>query len=260
MPAGSRFNAMLDETTIGYIDVTRSWMHSPRKHGRVALVLAGMVAIVLLRGPAQVCAQAGFVPAHYLSGDLPVTPPLVVSGGEVFLEVLVAMDGRVDSIRTLRTTPPFTDAVIKAVRGWRFKPATEVADPPTGQTAAPIKPVAGPVFVAAMFAPPVLLGPTLGQPPQDVLAASDDTPVPTVAKPAAYPPRALADGTVFVEVRIDEAGVVTDAQLKVSSPAFDATAIAAARSWSFRPARRRGSAVPTYAYLLFSFRQPVLGR
>jgi TonB family protein len=223
-------------------------------------MLVGIVAMCVLQGSATVSAQAGFVPARYLSGDLPVTPALVVSGGEVFLDVLVAVDGRVDSIRTLRTTPPFTDAVIKAVRGWRFKPALEAAEPPAGQPTALVKPVAGPVFVAAMFAPPVLIGPTLGQPPRDVLSASDETPMPTAAKPAAYPPRALGDGTVLVEVAISDAGVLTDAQVKVSSPAFDATAIAAARSWSFRPARRHGMAVATYAYLLFAFRQPVIGR
>jgi TonB family protein len=229
-------------------------MYSPR------LMRMGMLALVILHGSATVGAQASFASARYLSGDLPVTPPLVVSGGEVFLEVLVAVEGRVDSIRTLRTTPPFTDAVIKAVRGWQFKPAMEAAEPAPGQTAPLIRPVAEPVFVAAMFAPPVLMGPTLGQPPRDVLAASDETPAPIVAKPAAYPPRALGDGTVLIEVAINEAGVLTDAQIKVSSPAFDAAAMTAARSWSFRPARRHGNAVTTHAYLLFAFRQPVLGR
>jgi hypothetical protein len=65
--------------------------------------------MVVLHGSTTVDAQAGFVSARYVSGELPVAPALVVSGGEVFLEVLVAEDGRVDSIRTLRTTPGFTD-------------------------------------------------------------------------------------------------------------------------------------------------------
>jgi TonB family protein len=218
----------------------------------------GILAIVL-HGSAPAGAQAGFVPARYVSGSLPVVPVLVVSGGQVFLEVLVAEDGRVDSIGTLRTTPPFTDAVIEAVRGWRFRPATEAARPSVDQGVAPTRAVAVPVFVAAMFAPPVLIGPTLGQPPQDLLSASDETPSPTVANPAAYPPRALGDGTVLVEVTIDNTGVLTDARVKVSSPAFDAAAMAAARSWSFRPARRHGNAVTAHAYLLFAFRQPVTG-
>jgi TonB family protein len=216
--------------------------------------------MVVLHASATAGAQASFVSAGYVSGELPVAPPLVVSGGEVFLEALVAVDGRVDAVRTLRTTPPFTDAVIRAVRGWRFTPATEAAGTSTGQGAAPTTPVAGPVFVAAMFAPPALNGPTLGEPPQDLVAAADETPMPMVEHPAAYPPRALGDGTVLVEVTIDDAGVLTDARVKVSSPAFGAAAVAAARSWSFLAARRHGHAVTTHAYLLFAFRQPVTGR
>jgi TonB family protein len=224
-----------------------------------ALMLMGILGMVALHGSATVGEQAGFVSARYVSGRLPAAPVLAVSAGEVFLEAVVEVDGRVGSIRTLRTTPPFTEAAIEAVRGWRFEPAMEAVEPLPGQSAAPPRPVAAPVFVAAMFAPPALTGPTLGQPPKDVLSASDDTPIPTVANPAGYPPRALGDGAVLIEVTIDGAGVLIDAQVKVSSPAFDAPALAAARSWSFRAARRRGNAVTTHAYLMFIFRQPVTG-
>ena len=78
--------------------------------------------------------------------------------------------------------------------------------------------------------------------------------------PALYPPNALGDGTVLVEVTIDATSALTDARVKVSSPPFDAAALSAARSWSFRPARRHGNAVTTRAYLLFGFREPVIGR
>jgi TonB family protein len=222
-------------------------------------VLVGILALVLNES-AIAGAQPGFMSARYVSGNLPVAPPLVVSGGEVFLEVLVADDGRVDSIRPLRTTPPFTDAAITAVRGWQFMPATEVVAPSTSQAGASTRTVAESVFVAAMFAPPALNGPTLGQPPQDVLSPSDEIPMPMAANPAAYPPRAMGDGTVLVEVTIDGSGVLTDALVIASSPAFDAAALTAARSWSFRAARRNGNAVTAHAYLLFAFRQPVIGR
>jgi TonB family protein len=227
-----------------------------------ALMLVGLLAMVVLHASAAVGAQAGFVSARYVSGDLPVAPALAVSGGEVFLEVLVAVDGRVDAIRTLRTTPPFTEALIEAVRGWRFKPATQATEPSTGQTAALTspQPVASPILVAAIFTPPALNGPTSGQSPRDVLFASDETPMPTVANPPVYPPHALRDGTVLVELTIADAGFLTDAQVRVPSPAFDAAALAAARSWSFRTARRHGNAVTTHAYLLVAFRQPVIGR
>jgi len=182
----------------------------------------------------------------YVSGELPAAPPLAVSGGEVFLEVAVAASGAVASVRTLRTTPGFTEPTIDAVRGWRFAPATGAQ-------------VAEPVLVAAMFSPPALNGPTLGQPAADVLAASDEIPYPTYAAPAAYPPRAMGDGAVLVDVTVDADGTVTDTEIKSSSPAFDIAAMAAAHAWSFRPARRNGQPVTAHACILFVFRQPVVG-
>jgi TonB family protein len=224
--------------------------------GRVSLLL-GILVMGVLHGSAPASAQQSFFSARYISGDLPAPPVLAVSGGEVFLEVLVAADGHVDSIRTLRATPPFTDAMIAAVRGWWFEPATKVVEPTPGVMTELARPVADPVFVAGMFAPPALNGPTLGEPPQDLLSASSQTPSPKIVDAAAYPPRAWGGGAVLVEVTIDPAGAVGEAQVRVSSPGFDAAAVAAARSWSFKPAHRDAMPVITHAYLVFVFRPPV---
>jgi TonB family protein len=213
-------------------------------------------AMALAYAAAPIRAQTPFTPARYVGGQLPDAPVLAVSGGEVFLEVDVTPAGGVGSIRTLRTTPPFTDVVVDAVRAWRFTPA-EAADP-ADAAGARIRPVSWPVLVAAMFAPPALNGPTPGTPPKDVLSASNEIPLPTAATPAAYPVRAMGAGTVLVEVTLDGAGVPTDVRVKVSSPGFDAAALSAARSWSFRPARRNGTGSPTHAYLMFGFRPPVV--
>jgi TonB family protein len=186
-------------------------------------------------------------PARYVSGNLPVAPVLAVSGGQVFVEALVAPDGRVASVEILRTTPPFTDALVAAVRSWQFVPAA------IGSTPVPAR-----VFVAATFAAPALFGPTLGQPPQDVLAAGNDVPAPTATVSVGYPPDAMGNGTVLVGVTVTRAGRSEDARVLVSSPAFDRAALAAARAWSFRPARRDGKLVSAFAYLVFSFRQPVI--
>ena len=225
---------------------------------RRKLVLTAALSMLVLCAPATSGAQTGFVAARLVNGGLPVIPVLAVSGGQVFLEVTVTTDGRIDSIRTLRTTPPFTGAVIEAVRGWRFTPARQTVEPSAGSQESSAKPVAAPVFVAAMFTPPVLNGPTLGQPPQDLLSASNETPMPAVSAPATYPPRALGTGIVLIEVTIDGATARTEARVKVSSPAFDAAAMAAARSWSFLAARRQGQVVTAHAYLLFAFREPVV--
>ena len=229
----------------------------PRHAARFAP--AAIVAIAALGGPMLTGAKPAFTPARYLSGSLPAAPALAVAGGEVFLEVHIAADGGVESIRTLRATPPFTGAVIDAVRGWRFTAATEVADPSADQAAAAVKSVASQVLVAAVFAAPALNGPTQGTPPHDVLRASDEIPLPDRATPASYPLRAMGGGTVLVDVTLDATGAPTDARVSVSSPGFDASALAAARSWSFRAARRNGTGSPAHAYLLFGFRPPVVG-
>jgi TonB family protein len=224
------------------------------------LMLVSVLMMVVVGGSAGASAQSDFAAARYVDGTLPAAPVLGVGGGEVFLEVVVGPSGSVSSTRTLRTTPSFTGAVVEAVRGWSFIPATQ-AIPPSGEVTPPTEPVDSSVFVAAMFAPPALNGPTLGQQPHDEQPGSMEVPMPTSAQPAAYPPRALGNGTVLVEVTIDDAGVVTDASIKVSSsPGFDAAAMAAARSWSFRAARIGGRPVTAYAYLIFAFEQPVLGR
>src|SRR5262249_48469779 len=80
-----------------------------------------LAAIVLA---AAVNAQdAACPPARYASGNLPPSHPLAVAGGEVFLQVGVAADGHVTSASVLRTTPPFTEEMASAVRGWQFEPA-----------------------------------------------------------------------------------------------------------------------------------------
>jgi TonB family protein len=213
--------------------------------------------MVVLHAPVPASAQPSFFSARYVSGNLPVAPVLAVSGGEVFLEVLVATDGHVDSIRTLRATPPFTDAMIAAVRDWWFEPAIRVLEPTPGVMTELARPIADAVFVAGMFAPPALNGPTSGQPSQDLLSASSQAPSPKIVDASAYPPRAWGSGAVLIEVTIDGAGAVRDTQVRVSSPAFDEAAVAAARSWSFNAARRDAMPVVTHAYLVFVFRPPV---
>jgi TonB family protein len=196
---------------------------------------------------ALVGASPDYVSPRRLSGDVPATPALAVSGGEVRLELLVTPDGRVASVDVLQTTPPFTDAMIAAVRGWRFEPATMAS-----------KPVQSHVLVAGVFAPPTFITPTLGEPPQTNRAPSGDVLVATSTPAPTYPPRASGNGAVLVDVTVGpDGGIPVDARIVVSSPAFDAAALAAAKSWSFEAAQRDGRAITAHAYLLFAFRQPV---
>ena len=184
---------------------------------------------------------------RFVRGDLPLVPVLAVSGGEVFLEVLVTADGRVDAVDVLRTTPPFTEALVDAVRRWQF---TRAAAPQTGSLR---------VFVAGIFAPPALEGPTLGEPPKDLRAPHEDVAFPVFWTRAGYPPHAMGAGAVLIEGTIGDSPILIDTRVVVSAPGFDEAALDAARSWAFRPARRDGQVVATRAYIVFGFRPPVRG-
>jgi TonB family protein len=205
-------------------------------------------------------AQDAFSPARYRGGPLPELSVLAVGGGQVFLEVTVDRDGRVTAVTTLRTTPGLTDFVVRAARGWQFLPAEIEVDPEPGRPATP-RPrqrIASKVLVAAAFRQPSLIGPTLGEPPKDVAAESDETPFPLTTSMPPYPPLALDGGVVLVEVRVDPNGTVGDATVVRSAPGFDDVARAAARQWRFRPARVRGRSVAALAYIVFGF--PSLGQ
>jgi TonB family protein len=217
----------------------------------------GLWLVALTCLGAAVSAQTRFHPAEFRGGALPTISIQAVGGGQVFLELAVAKDGTVADVKPLRATPPFTPAFIAAARSWRFRPAEQLTEFPDRSRPPVWTPVDTTVLVGGIIRPPALLGPTLGQPPQDVGSGAADTPFPLGVIEPPFPPRARDDGSVLVQVMIDAAGKVSDAKVLQSSPAFDDAALTAARAWTFRPARVRGDSVSVYAYLVFGFRQPV---
>jgi TonB family protein len=197
----------------------------------------------------SVLAQADIEPARFVDGSIPTVPVLMTAGGDVIVSASVAASGRVTAVDVTRSTPPFTDAVVQAVRTWRFTPALD----------SDRKPMATHVLVDAMARPPSLNTPTVGTPPKDVAPADSRVPFPAQTQMPPYPVNARSEGTVVVEARVDATGHVVGVTTVRSSPPFDTAALNAARAWTFRPAQ--GAAVPpsTYAYLVFVFRQPILG-
>ena len=216
----------------------------------------GLVIIVVLSS--TLSAQQGYTPARYTSGASPALPALVVGGGEAFVEVTVGPSGRVEKVTPLRSTPPFTQALVGAVNGWRFTAATEA---PIGADGRPqgARPAASKVLVAALFRAPALLGPTLGERPADVAPASADVAFPSSTREPPYPPRAARGGVVLIEARVDATGAVTDGRVIGSAPPFDQPALEAARQWRFRPPSVRGRTTSAYVYLIFGFPTPVTG-
>jgi TonB family protein len=193
--------------------------------------------------------QATFAPARRVSGAVPARPsPNTIGWVHEMLEVAVNATGRTVSVKALQETPG-TPLLAPAVSGWVFRPAR------IGSSAE-----ASRVLVAGIFRPRVLLqGPTLGSPPATTSAASREVPTPIAPVNPDYPPRVLGDGVAVVEVLVGRDGRVEFAALVDSAGGFDGAALDAARKWTFRPAERNGVPVPAYAYLVFGFREPVVG-
>jgi TonB family protein len=219
------------------------------------LGLARALAVALIGSAIAVAQQTppgSTTPASYLRGPMPALPTLVVGGGEVLLEVTVGARGSVTAVRTLRSTEPYTDLVISAVKSWEFAPAQEPID---RINRGPGRPIESKILVAAVFRPPsLMLGATLGEPAKGIEAPSGETPVPLSTSTPSYPPNARDGGVVLTEVTVNGAGVVTEASVRHSASPFDDAALAASRLWRFQPAR--GAAVAR-AYLLFGFQVPI---
>jgi protein TonB len=183
----------------------------------------------------------------------PEQPLAAIAGGEVVLAITVAESGQVSGVRTLRASPPFTELLVQAVQQWRFTPALATGAEATA------RPVPAEVLVAAAFRPPTLYN--LPESGAAVVVPSPTggtvPPVPTRTALPPYPPQALEDGIVVVEATLDAEGAIQETTIVGGRDGFQAAAIDAAVQWRFQPSLREGRPVPSFAYLVFGFRQPV---
>jgi TonB family protein len=203
-------------------------------------IIAGSVGAALL------LAQEPAGP-RFRSGSVPELPAMAIEGGEVLLDVVVNADGRVSKVTPLRSTPPFTDAAIAAVRGWEFMPAEDAR-----------RRGASDVLVAALFRPPALYTAPPGGAANDVAPAPAEIPFPIATAAPVFPPLAHSGGVVLVEALVTVTGAVAQATVIQPAPPFDAPAITAARQWRFRPARIGGTAAPSLVYIVFGFPAPIV--
>jgi outer membrane biosynthesis protein TonB len=205
-----------------------------------------LLAAILLA--AQI-AGTKYEPARALKPFPPVSqPPQAVSGGEVLLELAVDLNGRIRDIQALRATPPFTTLVLDAVRSWNFSPATT-----TNPNERP-RATESSVLVAGVFRPPAIYNqPGLGEVPKDLKKPSDRVPFPTRLTMPAYPLQALFDGIVLVEASVTTGGTVSDARIIGPGSGFEQVSLDAIRDWRFTPMK-----TPSYVYVIFGFRQPVI--
>lgn len=217
----------------------------------VGFAIAAILLTLVAHGEPAPPIGNTYSPACLRSGIVPAAPPLVVSGGEVIVEATVADAGHVTAVTPLRTTPPFTDVVTRAVREWRFTPARLSTDQQTG-------PIESRVLVAAVFRRPSLMAPTVeGVPPRTLAAPSPAVPFPIAMAEPPFPATAYGGGVLLVEALIERDGAIGAAVILRSVPPFDEVVRTTLRGWTFRPARLGDEPVPSYAYLLFGFPAPV---
>ena len=179
---------------------------------------------------------------------------LVVGGGEVLIEFIVDERGLVTRPSVVRSTPPFTQMVLGAMASWRFEPARALNE--FGSERA----VEIPVALSALFRPATFYnGPTVGEGPRELGKLSGDVAYPIALVAPPYPPRAYVASAVLYEVALNQAGQFVEARGIASDPAFDGAAREALAQMSFRGATYRARPVPSTTYVLFAFRNPIIG-
>jgi TonB family protein len=75
--------------------------------------------------------------------------------------------------------------------------------------------------------------------------------------PAAYPPRAIRDGTVLIEIELTAAAVATAHRVLSPPSVFDSAALETVRGWRFGFPREPTGATQLFAYALVGFREPI---
>ena len=189
---------------------------------------------------------ATFSPARLATGAPPALPAVAVGWGQASVELSLAVDGSVLSVKPLGAANPFMELLVEATGSWSFTPA-RADDVPTETH----------VLAAGIFRPPELMA---AAPADSFLAPSTsrNVPRPTRLVPPFYPPTAVGDAVVVVELHVDANGKSGEISVSRSAGAFDSAALDAARQWAFEPAIQDGVAVPAYVYVVFGFRQPVV--
>lgn len=206
-------------------------------------------SLVLVIALATTTAASSFTPPRRLDGSLPpMPPPTVVGWLEEAVDLTVDADGLVSGVDAFQSS---AQPLLASVAGmWHFRPAA------LGR-----RPVSSHVLAVALIRPPQLYdGPALGGTPDSITVERDDLPAPTVMQRPRYPPRAVGDALVLVEVLVGAVGHVHAAAIAESASGFDDEALIAARHWVFRPAHVQGDPVAAYVYIAFGFRQPQSNR
>ena len=203
---------------------------------RLAIVVLGLVAAAMAGDRGEI------TPPRLLTAEMGSAPLDVRSGGIAAYDVRIDEKGAVAGAEMVQDVAPYGDQLRESLWSWHFEPALEDG-----------RPVASRVLVLGFFRPPMLNFPAPENPRYKTTRAPAEIPWPTSVAPPPYPPNALGNGVVVLEVDVSAGGEVT-ATRTVSSPTpFDAAATDAARQWRFRPAQREGRDAAARIFMVFSF-------
>jgi hypothetical protein len=213
-------------------------------------ISAALVALILSAAVGAATEQRLTSP-RLREHHLPARIPQASGGGEVVLELTVDPLGAVSRIERIRVTPPYAGLVLNSAAQWRFEPATVEIE---GRA----RSISASVLVVAVFRPASFYaGPAPGVPPQEPAAPSPWLPrVESVVMPA-YPPTAIGDRIVLVEIEMS--GHAKPRAYRIVGPrsGFDTAALDAVRSWRFG-APTLDVPDPLFVYAMVGFRVPLV--
>ena len=151
--------------------------------------------------------------------------------GVVEMEVTVAPDGRVKTVKAISGHPMLIDAAVEAVKQWVYTPQ------PAEVTTA----------VKLAFAGETLPQRGQGNIQQAVLISRKEPVYPEEAK------RAGAMGMVTLNATIDKEGRVREVHVISGHPMLQQAAVDAVREWRYRPTMLNGAAVETETQIVLNF-------
>ena len=171
--------------------------------------------------------------------------------GMVVLDVLSTETGETQEVGVRRSTPCLTQFAVRAVKDWKFSPATFAG-----------KAIASRMPVAVMFdspgsAPnPFPLPPMLPQSVAEVRTEFQPAEVTRAGFPPFHPGYTFAQGAVVLEVTLSAKGEAEDINVLRDLPPFTAYAKVVVGDWRFVPATLSGH--PVRSKILLAFVSPLV--
>lgn len=228
-------------------------------------VLTTFVALAASQDAAQapIQAPANSIPTFLVRKVAPVYPPLARQAriqGTVVLRIVIDKEGAVSNLQLLSGHPMLAPAAIDAVKQWRY-----------GRYVSEDKPVEVETVVRVEFK--MAGGPEVGTPGRSQQSSAPRDGIPQLARVSAeimkrllehkvdpeYPPDAREkhiEGTVLLNVDIDDEGNVGRVELVSGHPMLAPAAMDAVLEWKYRPFVLNGEAVPVETTVELQFALP----